>query len=375
MKRISRSASIVAIKKALVAGYPLVGISSWEEDQVEAALAGLCKSLFNQTPCFFPWDLQNGLTRQGERIESTSKLEDALDWVQKQEGPGFFIFKDVSSFLPNPEVKRRLRNVAETFLGQNRFLFLLGTDFIIPSDFRKDIHLIEFGLPDISEIQEIFQRTINNCVKRGAEVRLSADQMTQAAVTLQGLTASEAQHGLNKVLWGQKVIDESIITNLHDEKEQFTRKEGILEYFRPQFDLKDLGGLQNLKEWLIKRKRLFTPEAASAGLTPPRGLLMMGISGCGKSLSVKIISSLWNLPLFRLDMNQVYSGVHGTPEAVFHYAIRTMESVSPAILWIDEIEAGISGSSVKEALPPPRTESTCFLPKLFERADLTKFSS
>jgi len=112
--------------------------------------------------------------------------------------------------------------------------------------------------------------------------------------------------------------------------------------------LEDVGGLENLKEWLVKRRKLFTPEAAKAGLNPPRGLLMMGISGCGKSLSVKAISSLWGLPLFRLDMNKVYSGSYGSPEGTFHRAIKSIESVAPAILWIDEIEGGISSNTAKD---------------------------
>jgi vesicle-fusing ATPase len=119
-------------------------------------------------------------------------------------------------------------------------------------------------------------------------------------------------------------------------------KESVLEFYDQRFTLGDMGGLDNLKDWLEKRRRAFSKEAKAFGLERPRGFLAMGVSGCGKSLAAKITASLWNLPLFRLDMNLVYSGMAGSPELVFSRALKTMDSVAPAILWIDEIESGIS---------------------------------
>ncbi|HEX5855462.1 MAG TPA: AAA family ATPase, partial [Thermoanaerobaculia bacterium] len=125
------------------------------------------------------------------------------------------------------------------------------------------------------------------------------------------------------------------------EKEPATRKDGVLEFVPPRFSLADVGGLENLKEWLLKRQKLFTKEALDAGMPVPKGILLMGVSGCGKSLSVKAISALWNLPLFRLDMNLVFGT--DNPEQTFQRALHTVESLSPALLWIDEIEMAITG--------------------------------
>jgi SpoVK/Ycf46/Vps4 family AAA+-type ATPase len=121
------------------------------------------------------------------------------------------------------------------------------------------------------------------------------------------------------------------------------RKEGILEFVPPELSIGDLGGLDQLKRWAWERSKLFTPEARAEGLPRPRGVLLMGISGCGKSLAVKVMASSWNLPLFRLDMNMVFAGVLGSPEWVFHRALEAVEAVSPATLWIDEIEMGVGG--------------------------------
>ena len=128
------------------------------------------------------------------------------------------------------------------------------------------------------------------------------------------------------------------------EKEQVMRKEGILEFVPPDRGADDLGGLDQLKTWVRQRAQLFTAEAQRAGAAASRaGVLLMGMSGCGKSLAVKVIATEWKLPLFRLDMNMVFAGVQGSPEWVFHRALEAVEAVAPAVLWIDEIEMGVAG--------------------------------
>ncbi|MBF0502953.1 MAG: AAA family ATPase [Candidatus Riflebacteria bacterium] len=348
MSSTGRAAGIQAIRKALTAGYPVIAVESWEEDQVEASLANLAKSLGQGDKGIQSWDFQYGLTTPDGAIEGTSDPAVALDQIVGRTEPGFFLFYDLAPLLTRPEIARRVRNVAAAFRGQNRFLFMVGAEMPIPPDLRKEIHLINFGLPDLPEVLELVNRHFAAAVKRGVENQLDSDDIMAAATSLQGFTSTEIAHSLKKILWNQKVIDKTILPALQHEKEQLTKKEGILEYVRVEQTIDDVGGLQGLKSWLSKRRKLFTPEAAAAGLRPPRGLLMMGISGCGKSLSVKAISSLWHLPLFRLDMNQVYSGMHGSPEGTFFRAIRTIEAVAPAILWIDEIEGGISSSTQKD---------------------------
>ncbi|MBP7634589.1 AAA family ATPase, partial [Candidatus Ozemobacteraceae bacterium] len=292
--------------------------------------------------------LQAGITAGDLNQPGVTTPEAALEAAARANEPGFFVFRDIVPFLGKPEIQRRIRTVNTAFRGQNRFLFLLGGDIHLPVDVRKDVYLLDFGLPDQVELADLIERAFATAAKRGAENKMTPEDLAAAATALQGFTATEAQQSLTKLLWGVKVIDGSFVKQLQEEKEQLARKEGILEYVRTDSSLADVGGLENLKNWLMKRRRLFSPEAAAAGLRPPRGLLMMGISGCGKSLSVKAISSLWNLPLFRLDMNQVYSGLHGSPEGAFHRAIKSIESMAPAILWFDEIEGGISSSTMKD---------------------------
>lgn len=343
-----RQASIKALKDVLSGGYPVLAIETWEEDSTVSTLSAFFNSAFKANGILNIWDLQHGLTDMQTGSSQHLNAVEALEQIQKADKPGFFIFKDLSESLNDSEIQRRVKNVYASFKGQNRFLILIGAQFTLPVELNKDITLVDYKLPEINEIKFIVNDYFAGLAKRGITSELSEDDIDQVYTSLKGFTSAEIRFSLNKACFGRKTIDKSILNMLHDEKEQLAKKDGVLEYVRGSETIDDVGGLENLKEWLVKRRKLFTPEAAAAGLRPPRGLLMMGISGCGKSLSVKAISALWNLPLFRLDMNKVYSGAYGTPEGTFFRAIKNIEAVAPAILWIDEIEGGISSSTAKD---------------------------
>lgn len=136
----------------------------------------------------------------------------------------------------------------------------------------------------------------------------------------------------------QTIDPGEVIQQVYSEKEMVVKKTGFLEFVTPGANLSEIGGLDTLKDWLLKREKLFSRQALQDGMPVPRGMLIMGISGCGKSLCAKATSALWKVPLFRLDMNLVFSGLYGSPELAFHRALKTVEAVAPAVLWIDEIE-------------------------------------
>lgn len=343
-----RQASVKAIRDVLSGGYPVVAIETWEEDSTVSTLTSFYNSIFKANGVFYIWDLQSGLCDMTSGTAQKMSAAEAMDKLMSCEKPGFFIFKDMPEMLTDIEIQRRIKNIYLRFRGQNRFLIFTGAQFSLPVELNKDVILINYRLPDINEIKFLVKEYLTALAKRGIEIKLTEDESEQISTSLKGFTSAEAKFALNKACCGKKVVDGTILSVLHDEKEQLAKKDGVLEYVRSSDRIEDVGGLENLKDWLIKRRKLFTPEAAAAGLRPPRGLLMMGISGCGKSLSVKAISALWNLPLFRLDMNKVYSGAYGTPEGTFFRAIKNIEAVAPAILWIDEIEGGISSSTAKD---------------------------
>jgi SpoVK/Ycf46/Vps4 family AAA+-type ATPase len=189
------------------------------------------------------------------------------------------------------------------------------------------------------------------------------------ALALKGLTLDEAGHVMHRILGGGSVAEKDVFNEIFAEKKMLLRKTGFLEFIPNRLDIDAIGGLEILKDWVAKRKDLFTQSAVSAGLPVPKGVLVMGISGCGKSMSAKAIASIWRVPLFRLDMNLVFSGLYGSPEIAFHRALRAIESIAPAVLWIDEIESALGMTSEQLTVEQSLTFSS-FLTWMQERPPL-----
>ena len=311
---------------------------SWEEGRVERAIQALAQKFYEKPVPYAVWTCVDGLVSGAERRPDTADPIKALDAILADQGPGFVLMKDLTSHLARPEIVRRLRDAYRALRGRGRFLVLVSPRLVVPDDLRKEVYVLDYDLPDESEILVLLAHLGKRFFGEKGLVEADAKKL---AMALKGLTADETEHVVSKVFSRRPVFDEQSYFEVLAEKEQATRKEGVLEFVPPRFSLEDIGGLENLKEWLVKRKSLFTKEALDAGMPIPKGILMMGMSGCGKSLSVKAISALWNLPLFRLDMNLVFGT--DNPEQTFHRALRTVESLSPALLWIDEIEMAITG--------------------------------
>lgn len=339
--------SIEKIKISLQSGQTLIKIISYEEKRVEKFLALLNKQSFNNENNYC-WDINNGLNSGDHYIQDTKNPVKAIDFILKADTPeGFFVFRDLSPLLKDPNfdsvsVNRKLRDAFVQLKKKGKTIFLLSAEEFFPDMIKKEIDVIRFSLPDFDELQALFNRFIESLQKSGKQVNLSDEEKRRFVTAVMGLTYEEAYKAFMKSLISDSVISIKLINKINEEKKQLILKDGVLEYYTNKFSLDDLGGLDNIKDWLKKRKKAFSKEAEDYGLQKPKGVLTMGISGCGKSLTAKIISGLWDLPLFRLDMNLVYSGMGGSPELVFSRALKTMDSVAPAILWIDEIESGIS---------------------------------
>ncbi len=326
------------LRRALLGGYPLLYVVSWEEGRVERAVQTLAQKFYEKPVPSSNWTCVDGLSNGAERLPDTTDPLKALDAILAEPGPGFVLMKDLTAHLGRPEVVRRLRDAYRALRGKGRFIVMVSPRLVVPEDLKKEIHVLDYDLPDESEILYL----LGHLGKRHfGEKGLSEADAKKLAMALKGLTSDETEHVVSRVFSRRPVFDEQAYFEVLAEKEQASRKDGVLEFVPPRFSLDDIGGLENLKEWLEKRKSLFTKEALEAGIPVPKGILMMGISGCGKSLSVKAISALWNLPLFRLDMNLVFGT--DNPEQTFYRALRTVESLSPALLWIDEIEMAITG--------------------------------
>lgn len=210
---------------------------------------------------------------------------------------------------------------------------------LLPPELEKEIQVMEIPLPDTNDLKKIMQQAKQ---RYGLDDRdyQESPLLLEAAL---GLSTSEAQLAFSKAAIQHKRLTEKEIPFIVKEKEQVIRKSGHLEYFHPKASLDDIGGLDNLKSWLRRRRQSFTPDARDFGLESPRGVLLLGLPGTGKSLAAKAVANAWQLPLLRLDMGKIYGGIVGQSEANMRSALQMAEALSPSILWVDEIEKGLSG--------------------------------
>jgi SpoVK/Ycf46/Vps4 family AAA+-type ATPase len=332
-------------RKLVAAKYSLVFIETHEEERLERLIGNLSKKAFSQPVPFFTWSVSEGLRSEG--VEPLAGSDDpliALDAVVAQPRPALYLFRDLHRFYDDPKLVRKLRDVYRALRPTYKTIFLCSPVQNLPVECHKEISILDLPLPGMEEMDRIFAEVVG--AAKGVQVDLGEKHDALIRGTL-GLTEEEARQAFSKAILGRRTIGPEIIEVLYEEKRQIVRKEGMLDYIPPRIDLDSIGGLATLKDWLRQRKRFFAREAEEFGLDVPKGVLLTGISGCGKSMAVQAISGYWTLPMLRLDMNRVYSGILGTPERSLDVAIKTAEAVSPCVLWIDEIETAIVGTGGK----------------------------
>ncbi len=325
------------IRKAIVGRSPIIYLVSPEEERILQILNAMVAEWSGGPMAVRTWSCVEGLSGSGDD-DGTREPVAALQAVLASEESGFFVFRDLAPFLEQPEVIRALREFYQASRGKNdRFLVLISPQLVVPESLKKEVYVAEVLPPGEKEILE----EIAYIQKEYAEARVPEDYLSDVVLALKGLTLAEIGHVLHRVLDSGITERSEVLEEIFSEKEMIVKKTGYLEFTPPRWSISGMGGLGKMKDWLVKRQHTFSQDAVDAGVPIPKGVLVMGVSGCGKSLAVKVISSLWKVPLFRLDMNLVFSGLYGSPEAAFHNALQTLEAVSPAVLWIDEIENGL----------------------------------
>lgn len=325
------------IQNAVNGRNPLIFLQTPEEKRVEETLRAIAPDCYENAQVS-TWSCTAGILPS----PGNSKTKDpvtAIQTITKNPHPGFYVMKDMPDFMDQHEVVRALRDAYYELTGSGQTnIVLVSPDATIPRSIEKEVTLVDIGLPIPEELIHQFLR-----IQKTYPDRQIPDTLhSEVGMALRGLTLNEVTHLAHRILMGNKLDEESIFNEIFEEKKILVKKAGFLEFIPQRLGLDQMGGMENLKDWIIKREASFTQEAVDAGMPIPKGILIMGVSGCGKSLCAKIVSTFWKLPLFRLDMNMVNSGVYGTPEAAFDRALRTIESVAPAIMWIDEIENSLS---------------------------------
>ena len=328
--------------------YPIIYIVSYEEKRIENLLINIAKQ---RNKKIMSWSITTGMinllsTGSPQVNEATRDPESALDHIHRGSDYTLYLIKDFHHYLTTPSVIRRLRDLTIQLRTSYKTLILVSPILRIPQELEKEITVIDYPLPQINDLGELFDSFVFSMqTNKNIKINLSSgakERMLQAAL---GLTLAEAENVFAKVIVTHNRIDPEDIPIILLEKKQIVRKSGLLEYYSASENVDDIGGLSNLKEWLNKRALAFSNKAREYGLPPPKGILLLGVSGSGKSLVAKVVSSVWNLPLLRFDVGSVFSGLVGSSEENMRKAIKIAESVSPCLLWLDEIDKSLSGSS------------------------------
>nr|YP_009497233.1 hypothetical protein ycf46 [Discostella pseudostelligera]YP_009497283.1 hypothetical protein ycf46 [Discostella pseudostelligera]AWT39946.1 hypothetical protein ycf46 [Discostella pseudostelligera]AWT39996.1 hypothetical protein ycf46 [Discostella pseudostelligera] len=325
----------------LKARYPIIYINTIEEDRVEYIIRKYIKTSLNRS--IYSWDFIDGYTNNpnNEGFAKRNPVQ-ALELVERltAQTPALFLLKDFNRFLTDVSISRKLKNISRILKLQPKTIIIIGSELNIPKELSDLITILQFQLPVESEINYELKRLIES-------LNIEIDQQILESLTraCQGLSLERIRRVLSKIIATYKTIDENSIKLLLYEKKQIISQTEILEYWSVEETISKIGGVDNLKNWLKKRQTSFGVQASTYGLPTPRGLLLVGIQGTGKSLTAKAIANEWQLPLLKLDVGKLFGGIVGESESRLRQMIEVAETISPCILWIDEIDKAFNNNS------------------------------
>ena len=325
----------------LKARYPIIYINTIEEDRVEYIIRKYIKTSLNRS--IYSWDFIDGYTNNpnNEGFAKRNPVQ-ALELVERltAQTPAIFLLKDFNRFLTDVSISRKLKNISRILKLQPKTIIIIGSEFNIPKELSDLITILQFHLPVESEINYELKRLIESL-----NIQIDPQILESLTRACQGLSLERIRRVLSKVIATYKTIDENSIKLLLNEKKQIISQTEILEYWSVDETISQIGGVDNLKNWLKKRKTAFGIQASNYGLPTPRGLLLVGIQGTGKSLTAKAIANEWQLPLLKLDVGKLFGGIVGESESRLRQMIQVAETISPCILWIDEIDKAFSNNN------------------------------
>jgi len=350
MDRLESSADNRAVRTLLEifqSARPLVHVRSAEESRVTELLGDAGRRLDASKPLsVWTWSLTEGLIRGREKAQTPAlnPLE-LLDFIVAHNEPAIFHLKDFHEPLrESATVRRRLRDLYEACLDRGKFVVVTSSLRSIPEEIEANFVAVDLPLPDLPELMEFLRADANRLAGGETPVEIGEETLYQLARALQGLNIDEARHAVRRALATQRTLGLESLPALFEEKRALINRSRVIEYIAESTSIGDVGGLENLKKWLLERRKLFQQRDTLSSDIVPKGVLVMGIPGCGKSLSAKAIGSCFELPIYRIDMIEIFSGRHGKPERAFVEACHTLENMAPAIVWFDEIERGITSA-------------------------------
>lgn len=326
----------------LKARYPIIYINTIEEDRLEYTIRKLLQ--VKSPKNLYSWDFIEGY-KQNPIVNGFGKRNplEALEFIEliNSKTPTIFLLKDFKRFLKDLLISRKLRNLIQVLKIQPKTIILIDSEIQIPNDLKDNITTIQFDLPTAKEIKDEIKRLTKKLELRGRLSPVILEKIIQAS---QGLSLQRIRRVLGKSLALSKRIDQNSISLILEEKRQIINQTELLEFWSIREKLKNIGGAYNLKKWLNARSDTFSEQALNYGLITPKGILLIGMQGSGKSLLAKAIANEWKLPLLRLDVGRLFAGIVGESESRVRQMIKISESLAPCALWVDEIDKAFAES-------------------------------
>jgi hypothetical protein len=287
---------------------------------------------------------------QSGPILNTKDAAGVLGHIGTMTVDAIFILKDFHRQLDDATTCRLLRETAQDFGRQRRAMVLTGPSFQLPAELEKQVEYVDMTLPDRARLRAIAEETFHRLAEtRSLKRTLDAAGMDALAANLTGLTEDEAERAVAQGIVAHYALCPEVVTDVLTSKKEMLRRSGMLEFIDAVNDLSTVGGLENLKKWLGQRRGAFGPGAAEFGLEPPRGVILMGVQGCGKSLAARAVAGSWKLPLVKLDTGAIFDKYIGETEKRVHKLFAVAEQLAPVVLWIDELEKVFAGSGPDSA--------------------------
>ena len=343
---------ITQLSRLFRARFPYIYITTWEEERAISIIRRIASSekLIKIQRDVYIWTQTNGFMLNGKKIDGTNSPDKAIDFIRDCNNNAIFIMCDFHVYFGvkgrqiDYNVVRHLRDIIgelKTSKYRKNVIFL-ASELLIPESMQKEVTILDMPLPTLEEIRAKLDKMVsqNNQIDTTELNDEGKERLCKAAL---GLTLQEAENAFALSMVNDGRIDGKDLSVILSEKMQVIKKTGILEFINTDIQISDVGGLENLKSWLNKRNNSWSESAKKYCLPAPKGVLITGVPGCGKSLTAKAMSAAWQLPLLKLDFGKIFSGIIGSSEENMRKAIKTAEAVAPSILWVDEIEKSLSG--------------------------------
>lgn len=328
---------------------PLIAIKSHDESRVLTLLTRVCIAL--GTPVF-KWTVTEGLQRADITMPAQAfNIEPAvvLGHIKSSKQAGVYVLLDFHPYLTDPKLIRLLKDIATDYPQVERTIVLVSHDITLPGDLRKHCADFELSLPDEAKVRAIVQEVAGEWqAKNGKRVRADKHALDLLVRNLLGLSHSDAKQLARVAVFNDGAIGQGDIEPVMQAKYRLLGQDGLLSFELETAPFSEVGGMGRLKEWLSLRKTVFTSPTPTPGLDPPKGVLLLGVQGCGKSLIAKATAGIFGVPLLRLDFGTLYTKWHGESERNLREALKMAEVMAPCVLWIDEIEKGISADDNDE---------------------------